>query len=213
MTSSRQLQAASFRSIGGTSGRLRSSTGSSGGRWPSAGLGWDSAWVIRSLIGWFLSRSLLAWLAVAGPAKPSQGGHTGGRPTVPAARRPTLYQRDYLMRQIEQVGRMLAAIIGLAKGGRGDEALGMFDEAYKPLVGVGSRVVAVLGDAQLVDMLTSGSNPDMRRVALALDLLKAEADLYAEAGQEGETAIRYRRAGAPAGTPAPPPERPPGRGL
>src|SRR5918994_1632636 len=136
MTSSRQLQAASFRSIGGTSGRLRSSTGSSGGRWPSAGLGWDSAWVIRSLIGWFLSRSLLAWLAVAGPAKPSQGGHTGGRPTVPAARRPTLYQRDYLMRQIEQVGRMLAAIIGLAKGGRGDEALGMFDEAYKPLVGV-----------------------------------------------------------------------------
>jgi hypothetical protein len=34
------------------------------------------------------------------------------------------------MRQIEQVGRILAQIIGLAKGGRGDEALGMFDEAY-----------------------------------------------------------------------------------
>ena len=119
---------------------------------------------------------------------------------MPAARRPTLYQRDYLMRQIEQVGRMLAAIVGLAKGGRGDEALGMFDEAYKPLVGVGSRVVAVLDDAQLVDMLTSGSNPDMRRVALALELLKAEADLYAEAGQEGEAAIRYRRAVALAGT-------------
>jgi tetratricopeptide (TPR) repeat protein len=103
------------------------------------------------------------------------------------------------MRQIEQVGRMLAAIMGLAKGGRGDEALGMFDEAYKPLIGVGSRVVAVLDDGQLVDLLTSGSNPDLRRVALALELLKAEADLYQGAGQPGEAALRYRRALALAG--------------
>ena len=103
------------------------------------------------------------------------------------------------MRQIEQVGQMLARILGLAKGGRGDEALGMFDEAYKPLIGVGSRVVAALDEGQLVDLLTSGSNPDMRRVALALELLKAEADLYAEAGQAGEAAIRHRRAVALAG--------------
>jgi Family of unknown function (DUF6483) len=103
------------------------------------------------------------------------------------------------MRQIEQVGQMLARILRLAKGGREDEALGMFDEAYKPLLGVGSRVVAVLDDAQLVDMLTSGANPDMRRVAMALKLLKAEADLYAGAGQAGEAAVRYRRAVALAG--------------
>ena len=98
------------------------------------------------------------------------------------------------MRQIEQVGQMLAHLLGLAKGGRGEEALGRFDEAYKPLLGVGSRVVAVLDDAQLVDLLTSGSNPDLRRVELALRLLKAEADLYAGAGQAGEAAVRYRRA-------------------
>jgi tetratricopeptide (TPR) repeat protein len=104
------------------------------------------------------------------------------------------------MRQIEQVGRMLAAIVGLAKGGRGDEALGMFDEAYKPLLGVGTGVVAVLDENQLIDMLTSGSSPDMRRVALAMELLSAEAGLYAEAGQEVEAAARYRRAIALAGT-------------
>ena len=94
---------------------------------------------------------------------------------------------------------MLAHILGLAKGGRGDEALGMFDEAYKPLIGVGSRVVAVLDDGQLIDLLTSGSNPDMRRVALALQLLTAEAGLYRQAGQAGEAAVRYRRAVALAG--------------
>jgi tetratricopeptide (TPR) repeat protein len=103
------------------------------------------------------------------------------------------------MRQIEQVGQMLAHILGLAKGGRGDEALGMFDEAYRPLIGVGSRVVAGLDDGQLIDLLTSGSSPDLRRVALALELLKAEADLYRETGQPGQAAVRYRRAVALAG--------------
>jgi tetratricopeptide (TPR) repeat protein len=48
-------------------------------------------------------------------------------------------------------------------------------------------------------MLTSGANPDMRRVSMALELLKAEADLHAGAGQAGEAAIRYRRALALAG--------------
>ena len=95
---------------------------------------------------------------------------------------------------------MLAAIVGLAKGGRGDQALGMFDEAYKPLLGVGTGVVAVLDENQLIDMLTSGSSPDMRRVALAMELLSAEAGLYAEAGQEVEAGARYRRAIALAGT-------------
>jgi len=117
------------------------------------------------------------------------------------------------MRQIEQVGQMLAHIMGLAKGGRGDEALGMFDEAYKPLIGVGSRVVAVLDDGQLIDLLTSGSNPDMRRVALALQLLTAEAGLYRGAGQAGEAAARYRRAVALAGCLAARSERLLDRGL
>jgi tetratricopeptide (TPR) repeat protein len=104
------------------------------------------------------------------------------------------------MRQIEQIGQMLAHILGLAAGGRREEALGMFDEAYRPLVGVGSRAVAALDDRQLVDLLTAGPSPDMRRVALALGLLKAEADLYAGAGQPAEAAARYRRALALAGS-------------
>jgi tetratricopeptide (TPR) repeat protein len=39
----------------------------------------------------------------------------------------------------------------------------------------------------------------MRRVAMALELLRAEADLYAGAGQPAEAAARYRRALALAG--------------
>jgi tetratricopeptide (TPR) repeat protein len=37
-------------------------------------------------------------------------------------------------------------------------------------------------------------------VAMAMELLKTEADLYTDAGQPGEAAVRYRRALALAGT-------------
>jgi tetratricopeptide (TPR) repeat protein len=98
------------------------------------------------------------------------------------------------MRQIEQVGQMLAHLLGLAAAGRREEALGLFDQAYKPLVGVGARVVAVLDDDQLLDLLTSGSTPDLRRVATVLELLRVEAGLHAEAGRAAAAAARYRRA-------------------
>jgi tetratricopeptide (TPR) repeat protein len=110
-----------------------------------------------------------------------------------------LYQRDYLMRQIEIAGQMLARIIGLAKGGRRDQALGLFDQAYQPLLGVSARVVSTLSEEQLLGLLTSGSMPDLRRVATVLELLKVEADLHAEAGSQAAAVARYRRALALAG--------------
>jgi len=112
---------------------------------------------------------------------------------------PKLYQRDYLMRQIEIAGQMLARILGLAKGGRRDQALGLFDQAYQPLLGVSARVVSTLSEEQLLSLLTSGSMPDLRRVATVLELLKAEADLHAGAGNRAAAVPRYRRALALAG--------------
>jgi tetratricopeptide (TPR) repeat protein len=103
------------------------------------------------------------------------------------------------MRQIEIAGQMLARILGLAKRGRGDEALGLFDQAYQPLLGVSARVVSTLSEEQLLSLLTSGSMPDLRRVATVLELLKVEADLLDEAGNRAAAVARYRRALALAG--------------
>jgi tetratricopeptide (TPR) repeat protein len=103
------------------------------------------------------------------------------------------------MRQIEIAGQMLARILGLAKGGRRDEALGLFEQAYQPLLGVSARVVSTLSEEQLLSLLTSGSMPDLRRVATVLELLKVEADLHADAGHQAAAVARYRRALALAG--------------
>ncbi|HEV8650634.1 MAG TPA: DUF6483 family protein [Actinomycetes bacterium] len=113
---------------------------------------------------------------------------------APGRRRPTLYQRDYILRQVEMAAQMLARILGLAKGGRRDEAIGLFEQAYQPLVGVSGRVVAALSEEQLLTLLTSGSSPDPRRVTVAVELLVTEADLLAEAGRSADATTRYRRA-------------------
>jgi len=105
-----------------------------------------------------------------------------------------MYQRDYLMRQIEQAARALAAILKKALGGEPDQALSMFDQAYQPLLGVSQRVVSTLTDEQLISLLTSGSTPDLRRVASVLEVVKSEADVQAQAGHEQAAAVRYRRA-------------------
>jgi tetratricopeptide (TPR) repeat protein len=105
-----------------------------------------------------------------------------------------VFQRDYLMRQIEQVGQALGRILKRALGGEVDAALGMFDQAYQPLLGVGARVVATLTEEQLLGLLTSGSTPDLRRVAALLEVVKTEADLHADAGRPAGAAMRWRRA-------------------
>jgi hypothetical protein len=98
------------------------------------------------------------------------------------------------MRQIELAAQALARVLALAKGGRRDEALGLFDEAYRPLTGVSGRVVATLDEEQLLTLLTSGSAPDPRRLTVAIELLVTEADLRAEAGEEKQAAAHYPRA-------------------
>jgi tetratricopeptide (TPR) repeat protein len=98
------------------------------------------------------------------------------------------------MRQIELAAQALARVLALAKGGKRDEAIGLFDEAYKPIAGVSGKVVATLDEEQLLTLLTSGSAPDPRRLTVAIELLVTEADLRAEAGEEQQAAAHYRRA-------------------
>ena len=104
------------------------------------------------------------------------------------------YQRDYILRQVELAAAMLARLLGMARDGHRQQAIGLFDQAYQPLVGVSGRVVASLTEEQLLMMLTSGPSPDPRRVGVTVELLVAEAELLAEEGLAAEAAARYRRA-------------------
>ena len=105
-----------------------------------------------------------------------------------------MFRRDYLMRQIEMAARVLAAILAKARSGQPLEALGMFDQAYQPLLGVGSKLVPVMSDDQLLDTLKPGGVPDDNRWPVLVRLMTTEADLHAELGHHGDALPRYRKA-------------------
>jgi hypothetical protein len=105
-----------------------------------------------------------------------------------------MFRKDYLMRQIEMAAKVLAAILAKARSGQPLEALGMFDQAYQPLLGVGARLVPVLSDDQLLLMLKPGGVPDDNRWPALVRLLVTEADLYMDLDQPAEALPRYRKA-------------------
>jgi tetratricopeptide (TPR) repeat protein len=105
-----------------------------------------------------------------------------------------MLQRDWLMRQIEQAGRMLGAIIAKLRSGQTADVLGLFDQAYRPLLGVGAAALPYLSDEQLLDMLRPGGSADDRRWPVLARLLAVEADLYERQGARAEALARLRRA-------------------
>jgi hypothetical protein len=105
-----------------------------------------------------------------------------------------MLQRDWLMRQIEQAGRILGAIIAKVRSGQTTDVLGLFDQAYRPLLGVGSAALPYLSDEQLLDMLRPGGSPDDRRWPVLARLLAVEADIHERRGSGGEALPRWRRA-------------------
>jgi Family of unknown function (DUF6483) len=105
-----------------------------------------------------------------------------------------MLQRDWLMRQIEQAARILAAIIAKVTTGQTIDVLGMFDQAYRPLLGVGSTALPFLSDEQLLDMLRPGGSPDHRRWPVLAQLLAVEADVHERRGARVEALARWRRA-------------------
>jgi hypothetical protein len=105
-----------------------------------------------------------------------------------------MLQRDWLMRQVEQAGRILGAIIAKVKSGQTADVLGLFDQAYRPLLGVGSAAMPFLSDEQLLDMLRPGGSLDDRRWPVLAQLLAVEADIHERQGSRAEALARWRRA-------------------
>lgn len=105
-----------------------------------------------------------------------------------------MFRQDWLMQQIEMAARVLAAIVSRARSGQPLEALGMFDQAYQPLLGVSASLLPVLPDEQLLERLAPGGVPDPDRWPFLVRLLITEADLYATVGDPEQAHARYRRA-------------------
>ncbi len=105
-----------------------------------------------------------------------------------------MIRQDYLMRMIQQLSGVLARVPELRAGGKPDEALDEIGDAYGRFAGLNPSLVHVLGDEDLVALLRARGGLDPQRTYALAELLREEAEIYAEGGRLDEALPRDRKA-------------------
>ncbi|MCR8636438.1 DUF6483 family protein [Paenibacillus radicis (ex Xue et al. 2023)] len=97
-----------------------------------------------------------------------------------------MYQRDYLLRMIEQFSVVLGKVIFQRRNQRFTEALELLAQAMKQLLGLNSKLVRALSAKDLISLLSSQGYFDTGKGLLLSDMLKAESEVLLENGQEAD---------------------------
>jgi hypothetical protein len=81
-------------------------------------------------------------------------------------------EKDYIKRQLAELARVLAAVMGLKDGGRPDEARAELEKGARSMLGVGMMPLGRVDVASAVGLLRSSAAAETYA-----RLLEAEADL------------------------------------
>ncbi len=100
-----------------------------------------------------------------------------------------LQRDDYVLRQIQQLVELVAALIGKDKPPEIDEADEEVDGAYRRLLNMDRQLFETLDAASVAQMLG-----ESERVRMVAQVMQAEADVWRAAGDVQRAARRYRRA-------------------
>ncbi len=87
-----------------------------------------------------------------------------------------MFQRDWLIRQLEMLSALLAQILLLRRSGDDKAAQALIDEACRELFGLEPRLLALMPEEFLIDKVRSGNRIDGHRALALAALLRARAD-------------------------------------
>ncbi|HXV59805.1 MAG TPA: DUF6483 family protein [Vicinamibacteria bacterium] len=82
-----------------------------------------------------------------------------------------MFQRDYILRLLEQFARAIGAILTLRKAGRLDDAEAAIAEASREFVGLDVDTLLALPVEQVVALLSPGGSPDPAKCLVVAELL------------------------------------------
>ncbi|TLM80263.1 MAG: hypothetical protein FDZ70_01420 [Actinobacteria bacterium] len=107
-----------------------------------------------------------------------------------------MYQSDYILRLIEQVGTAFRRQLAAIREHRPEDALEASDEAVAAALGAPAVLAYQLTVEGLVGMLRPGGTLDVERVVLLAEVLEARSKALDAAGRRDEAGDMLRRAGA-----------------
>ncbi len=101
---------------------------------------------------------------------------------------------DYLMRWIRITTAAIARALGLRAATLYTDAIFLLSQTMHTLVGLSGEMVDSLDDSGVISFLTGPEGVDTDRLTLLGDLIKEQADVYAEQRLLDESTWRYQRA-------------------
>ena len=93
-----------------------------------------------------------------------------------------MIRKDYILRMVEEFGKFLAAIVGLKREGKLDEALKKIDDVYTGMIDLDPIVIKSVNPEELLDFLQKEKQYNNHYVKMIAELLFEEGQIYVENG-------------------------------
>jgi hypothetical protein len=97
-----------------------------------------------------------------------------------------MYQKDFIMRLIEEAVDSLAQILGLRARNQPLEALRLVEQATRRFIGLEPAQLDLIPHAMLRELLSVGGQPDLPRLLLLAELRRLEGEIRDDLKGAGE---------------------------
>lgn len=105
-----------------------------------------------------------------------------------------MFQRDYILRMIEQLSQVMARLLMLKSLEERQEALILLEEFYGKLRLPPARLLLRMSDAELLTLISTNGQPDLDKAVGLGMLLKEEGRVHESMEEYGESGERFRKA-------------------
>lgn len=104
-----------------------------------------------------------------------------------------MHKRDYLVKQFEEFGKVMAVLLGLKKDGDFPEFLNLINESAKKYTQTEIEFVESIQDDTLINILTADKKLNDEQLKIVADLLYEKAVYYLSQSLELEVINAYKK--------------------
>lgn len=104
-----------------------------------------------------------------------------------------MLRRDLIMKQIEELAKVLAVIIGLRKAGKGNEALEQIDEALRDFLKLDTALLDAITQEELITELHGKMKLADEQVEIVARMMAERGEVLEANGETGKAQVQYTR--------------------
>jgi len=104
-----------------------------------------------------------------------------------------MFQRDYILRMIQELTEMIANVSGLKKQQKQELAFSEIDDLLGRFFRMNSKLLNALSDKDILSMFSTNGFLEAEKVLVLAQVLREEGSLHQSLGNEEEAVRRYRK--------------------